>query len=63
MKRRWWAPDACTRQCPSVGGEFTARRQTLGSIGPEVHEDLALQALRFDDPPDLERGALGGAHD
>jgi hypothetical protein len=50
-------------QRPSISRQFTARGQTLGSVGPEVHEDLTLEALRFDDPPDFERGALGGAHD
>jgi hypothetical protein len=44
-------------------GQFGARRQTFVAVGPQVDEHLAAQALGLDDPPDLERGALVGAHD
>jgi hypothetical protein len=45
----------------AMGGEFDADVQAFVTIGPEVDQDLTPQAVRFNDPPDFERGALVGA--
>jgi hypothetical protein len=47
----------------ALGQKFTSGRESLGAVTPEVDEHLTLEALCFDDAPDLERGALDGAHD
>jgi hypothetical protein len=50
-------------QRSAVTQEFAAGRESLRAVAPEVNENLALEALRFDDAPDFERGAHFGAHD
>ena len=50
-------------QRSALGDEFAPGRESFPPVAPEIDEDLALEALGFDDPPDFERGALFGAHD